>query len=442
MEIVFTEIKTQSLKLIETVQKQSPLLARFFSGQVVIQFLNLLNGFLLLRWLSIENVAIFSMLFGIQTLMNSMSDLGFSGSIIALTGNRYSHKKILGGYISSAKQLRRIFFLIIILIMAGLAPFLLKNNFENNTFAWLGFIPVVASVYWQADCSIYASPLIIHKQLKAYYKPQILTSVLRILINYILYLTNVISALSVLIINALVILYMGKQNKKNASNYFEENIKTKETKREMLRYLAPIMPSNIFNSFFGQIQIFIIAYFGSITNIAEVGALGRLSQLFLLLSAFNMMIVEPAIAKTDHNSLFKKYIFIAIAALFISFFITWSAYSFPDIYLWVLGNKYSHLDKQLVWLIAAAGVNFLSTTIWTMSSARKWVFWWGTAFYITTVILCQLCGILTFNLATTTGVLQLSLLTAIGILIVQLSITIVGFQKEKRLHQNLSFQKI
>jgi len=56
--------------------------------------------------------------------------------------------------------------------------------------------------------------------------------------------------------------------------------------------------------------------------------------------------------------------------------------------------------------------------------------------------LCQLCGILTFNLATTTGVLQLSLLTAIGILIVQLSITIVGFQKEKRLHQNLSFQKI
>jgi len=130
MEIVFTEIKTQSLKLIETVQKQSPLLARFFSGQVVIQFLNLLNGFLLLRWLSIENVAIFSMLFGIQTLMNSMSDLGFSGSIIALTGNRYSHKKILGGYISSAKQLRRIFFLIIILIMAGLAPFLLKNNFE------------------------------------------------------------------------------------------------------------------------------------------------------------------------------------------------------------------------------------------------------------------------------------------------------------------------
>jgi len=235
---------------------------------------------------------------------------------------------------------------------------------------------------------------------------------------------------------------MGKQNKKNASNYFEENIKAKETKREMLRYLAPIMPSNIFNSFFGQIQIFIIAYFGSVNNIAEVGALGRLSQLFLLLSAFNMMIVEPAIAKTDHNSLFKKYIFIAIAALFISFFITWSAYSFPDIYLWVLGNKYSHLDKQLIWLIAAAGVNFLSTTIWTMSSARKWVFWWGTAFYITTVILCQLCGILTFNLATTTGVLQLSLLTAIGILIVQLSITIVGFQKEKRLHQNLSFQKI
>ena len=105
-------------------------------------------------------------------------------------------------------------------------------------------------------------------------------------------------------------------------------------------------------------------------------------------------------------------------------------------------ESYSHLDQQLVWLVATSGINFLSTTIWTMSSARKWVFWWGTISYITIIILCQVYGIFTFNLSTTTGVLQLSLLTAVGILIVQLSITLVGFHKEKLAYQNFSLQKI
>ncbi|MEX6689938.1 hypothetical protein QTN47_20690 [Danxiaibacter flavus] len=424
----------------EKLKRHAPLFAKFFSGHIAVQVLNMLNGFLLLRWLNIEDIAIFSMLFSIQTVMNSISDLGFSGSIVALTGEKYRDKKVLGAYMAAARHLRMLFFAVIAAITLLIAPFYLNNQAVNSYQMWGGFFAIIATVYWQADCSIYTAPLLIHKKLTAYYRPQIISSALRIAVNYALFSFNVINALSVLLINGLIILYIGRRNKKNAAGYYEKNVSNEAARKEILRYLYPIMPSNIFNAFFGQIQILIITYFGNLRNIAEVAALGRISQLFLFLSAINLTIIEPAIAKSTNEALPRKYMFVVFVALIIATGITWTSYAFPSVYLAVLGRKYAHLQQQLVWLIAGASVNFVSTTMWTMSSARKWVFWWGTIAYITAVVACQLAGVYKLDLSATTGVLQLSLITAIAVLLVQLSITIVGFTKDNRYYRTLYFQ--
>ena len=269
--------------VISLLKHHSPLLSRFISGQVILQFFNMLNGFLLLRWLNIEEQAIFSIAFSLQTLINCLSDLGFSGSIIALSSDRYLDKRVLGGYISSAKHLRSIFFIISLFITIFLVPLYVNNNFSNGYILWINLLPVILAVYWQADSGIYASALIIHKDLKAYYKPQLITAALRLVINYLLFVSNYISSLTILIVNALITLYIGRQYKKLATNFYEKNIDDKGPRKQMFRYLLPLMPSYIFNSFFGQFQIFIIAYFGKVQNIAEIAALGRLSQIFLLL---------------------------------------------------------------------------------------------------------------------------------------------------------------
>jgi O-antigen/teichoic acid export membrane protein len=414
------------------IVQHRPLLARFFRGQLIVQFFNLLNGFLLLRWLSIEDQAIFSVSFGMQTLINQLSDLGFSGSIIALTGERFNDKAILGGFIRSAKHYRRILFLVSVVMGVLLVPLFSKTNFSNSYVLWINLIPVLAGVYWQANSGIYASPLIIHKKMKDYYRPQLITSAIRLSLNYALFLTHHISSLSILILNALIILYIGNRYKKYASEFFDSDAPVKESRQKMFKYILPLIPSLIFNAFFGQIQIFIISFFGKVRNIAEVAALGKLSQIFLLLAAFNMMIVEPMIAKSKGNDLLKKYLVFFIFSGTLATLLTMGSYFFPKLFLLALGSKYANLSQQLIWVIGASAISFVSSTLWTMNSARKWLFWWGTIFYIAMIVATQILGIISFDISTTMGVLQLSFLTAVGILIVQCSIGVFGLIKNMR----------
>ncbi len=419
--------------MIKKIFGYKELLRRFLSGQIAIQFFNLINGFLLLRWLTIEQQAIFGISFSIQTLLNSLSDLGFTGSIVALTGSSFNDKKTLGNFMASAKYFRKRFFYISLIISVCLVPFFARNISYNKSVVWINLVPIIALVYFQASNSIYESPLLIHKNLKIFYRPQIMGAVLRLLINYMLFVTNILSPFTILSLNAVIILLTGLYYKKQSSVYFDWQAPQKETNKKMFRYISPLLPSVIFNSLFGQIQLFLIAYFGKIINIAQVAALGKLAQIFIFLNAFNLMLLEPLIARSNFIDLPKKMLFFFFVSCGIGCLMILSSYVFPQMYLFILGNKYKNLADQLIWVLAAAAINFISGTLWTMSAARKWVFWWATLSYVVLIMLCQAYGILFFNLSTTQGVLQLSVFTAIVVLVLQSCISIIGFLKEKKL---------
>lgn len=413
------------------VRRHGRYLSRFFKGQLLIQLLGVINGFLLLRWLSMEELAIFSIWFSLLTLMNGLSDFGFSGSIIALVGERYKDTQVFGAYMAAAQSLRRKFFFIAVPAVLCLAPIFYSSKWTGSTWVLLSVLPIIATVYWQANCSIYSAPLLVHKKLKAYYLPQGISGLARLLINYLLLKCNLLNAFSLLVVNACAVWMIGNQYKTNAGSVYHVDGGCKAEQKAIFRYLLPIMPSSLFNCFFGQIQIFIISYFGRLSNVAEVAALGRIGQIFLLLSAFNLVVVEPAIARAAAQDLARKFLLVMGGAFLLALLLTYSAYLFPRFYLFVLGPKYNHLDQQLIWLIATGGIGFVSTSVWTMNSARKWLFWWGSAAYITLMVLCQLLGLFLLDLSTSLGVMKLSFFSALCVLVLQMLIAVVGLRKER-----------
>jgi hypothetical protein len=292
---------------------------------------------------------------------------------------------------------------------------------------------VLLAVYSQANAAIYAVPLILEKKMSQLFVPQVCNSAARLLANYALYLSALISAGSTLLVNALLLMFNARAIKRVSCRYFEHDIPaTQESKKEMFSYLKPLIPSLLFNSIYGQVQIFLITYFGKSANIAEVAALGRLSQVFVLLAAFNEMIVAPFIAKSSFAHLWKNYLSMVCAAMAIAVSLLFSALLWPHLYMLLLGAKFFHLEDQLIYLLMNASLAYVGGVLWTMHSARKWIFWWVTWTYIVGITLCQVVGIIMLDLSTTHGVLILGLITNLFVILVHLMNGGFGFSAERR----------
>ena len=406
----------------------------FVKGQLPLQIINLFTGFFLLRWLTLREQAIFAVAFSFQSLILSISDLGFTGSIIAMVGNKWNDKIIVGSYVAAAKKLRTYFFLVSLALSSILIPFIAKKQTWTLFQVLEIFTPVLLGVFWQANCSLYDSVLVMHKKLSELFRPQLIMSSLKLGVIYILYKTGYISALYVIILNALVYLSNGKTYKRNAQQFVFFDTSSNNNKQiiEIFNYIKPLLPSIIFNALNGQIQIFLISLFGKSINIAEVSALGKLSQLFLFLNSFNSLVIAPYIAKTEREELFKKYLIVFLSALITGGAILLFTYCFPFFLKSFLGKKFSYLSNDYIFLLVfSSTVGYWSVTLWTMSSVLKWVYWWASIANILIIISIEVLSIIFLNISTTIGVLEMGLFVNVAVFLLQISISIVGFYKIK-----------
>lgn len=389
------------------------LIANFIAGQGSVQILNLATGFLLLRWLSIEAYAQYSVAFGFQCTLGILIDLGFSSSIIALVGDRGSDKAIVGAYIRAGKYFRYRLFIILIPLAAIAFPLItFKQHWDWRTQILL-FISIISSLFFQGWVSYYSAPLLINQRLKEFYQPQIVGASSRILLNFTLYSILGLSAWIAAWLNSAAIAINSLLCRIASTSFIiEPKHSDSIIQREMLKYLSPFIPSIIFTALQGQISLLLITLFGETKTIAEVAALGRLGQLFLVLTAFNSVVIEPYIAKVARQYLVKRYFQVLGTAILISLTLCILAFLFPQPLLWLLGSKYQDLQLEASWIVVVSCINYISGVMWTMHSARKWVYWWHSTLYIMLILLTQVVYVVLFKLDTTLNVIYFSLATS------------------------------
>jgi O-antigen/teichoic acid export membrane protein len=103
-------------------------LAEFFLGQASVQALNLLTGFMLLRWFDVEQYAIYTLMAGFQGTVGILAEMGLGGSLTGLIAGR-TDKAMVGGYIQSAKCYRNlIFFFAVPFIAFAFAALFLRHS--------------------------------------------------------------------------------------------------------------------------------------------------------------------------------------------------------------------------------------------------------------------------------------------------------------------------
>ncbi len=405
----------------------------FAVGQPAVQLLNVLTGFFLLRWLSREEFAMFGVAFAFQSTVNQLTDLGFTGSIVALAGERGTDPAWLGRYLRSARHFRGRLMVVTLGVAAVAFPLLAWRQEWGAGVKLLLFGAVAAAVVFQGGI-MYGSPLLANRRLRDYYSPQIIGAAVRLFLCAALHFMGLLSAWGVAWLGALVVGWTGWSYRRAAQDCAQEPAKPDpEANHEMRRYLAPLMPAVVFNAVQGQLAVLIIAWLGSTEKIAEVSALGRIGQLFLLVHAFNGIMIGPYVARLPMQLLSRRYTQILFGAVLLAVLIGASGFLFSRQLLWLLGSKYSGLEREAGWVVLSACVNYVAGVMWTMNSARRWVFWWGTAAEIIALVLVQAGCALTMDLSQTMPVIWFGLFTVLTCFGIHAATAIYGFKYGGRL---------
>jgi len=148
---------------------------------------------------------------------------------------------------------------------------------------------------------------------------------------------------------------------------------------ELRRIATPLVPSALFFHVQGVVTVFIVSWFGTTAMMAEVGALGRLAMILVVLDRVTSMLLFPALARAETGPRFLRLVLRVHAAyLVLMLLIFCSAVFMPGAWMLLLGQQYAEQTPYL-WMAVGSAIlmNAAAFAFRTLAgrgaTARQWI---------------------------------------------------------------------
>jgi O-antigen/teichoic acid export membrane protein len=415
------------------IRRVTNLVFGFFVGQGALQGITVIIGLFLIRALSVSDYARFGLASGFQATTSLLMDLGCASTIIPLVGERVLDPDVVGRYVRGARTLRNHMFW----ILSPVASVIFLIVTHRQKWPWPIQIALLLSVlialYSSGPLSYYAAPLFLHRRLRDFYMPQSIAGACRLLLYVVMNAAGALNAWTAAGLSALNITVSAQLLGMKAHRLLHwPKTDDPAIQKEIRRYVLPASPAIILGAFHGQVALFLIGIFGNTVSIAEVAALGRLGLLFNVLMTFNVVIVEPHIARLHRGKLLPTYLRFVGLALGGCIALVLLSFAAPSIFLWLLGPKYSELKGLIGWVVLTACINYIAGLLWIMNRSRKWVFWRGTIAEIVLLLVVQVGFVVVFGVRNARSAVMFNFASSFCYVIAHLYVAIYGFFKGER----------
>jgi hypothetical protein len=332
-------------------------LGLFLAGNVFVQGINLVAGLAILWILPIEEYSLYIVCSALAAIANLGSDPGFSQALVTLgskaQGNNLRIERIFQACLTLRRSTMRA-----MAAMVALAGLLVGFRQHYPPASWgLAVFLAMAGSWAQSRLGPYNGLFNIYQDTAGIIRTSYLSGLMRLALTLTVCHAYP-SALTALAINLVAYTLQDRLCRRQATRYLEEKLSTtnKTIEREVIAFVRPLIPGVVYYLIQGQIVILILTWLGKVETIAEVGALSRLGQLFVVLSSLNGFFIQPHFSRIADAELFRRRLalLIAVFAIFAAF-VMWTTYQFDYLWVMLLGSKYVHL-KTLVSLAVGSSL--------------------------------------------------------------------------------------
>jgi O-antigen/teichoic acid export membrane protein len=417
-----------SAPIIRRALHRARVVGNFALVQAAVQLIGFLSGILLIRYLDQREYAYFTIANTMQGTLNVLADIGISIGLVSIGGRVWQDRYRFGQLVNTALGLRRKLGGVAIVIVTPILYFMLVRNGASVSYSAILIVAVLAGLAVQLSIGVLSVVPRLRSDVGQIQKIDMTGAVARLL---------ALAALMYLFLNGAVALAVGSATlllqywmlRKYVARVIDlkapENVEDRAAMRGFIRSQAA---NAIFFCLQGQITVFLISIFGrQVSSIAEVGALGRLAMIFAVLSNLLANVFAPAFARCQSLSKLRwQYAAIVGGVVCFSLVIIAAAAFFPREFLFVLGSKYAHLERELLFMVTGAVVTVVAGTLWSLNAAKAWIA--GSWLYIPLTLATQLALIPYTDFSSVTGVLIFNLISAIPSLVLNLILSYRGFR--------------
>jgi O-antigen/teichoic acid export membrane protein len=402
-------------------------------AQSVTQILGLVTGFFLLRWLPITQYAQYTLAFTFGTMVCLLVDLGFGDSMIGVIGEQADDPEIVGSIMKAALSLRwRV--CLLVLPLCGVPFFVLASNhgWALGTQVAL-FASVTVTLLTRSMADYFALPLILRRRYTALYGAQVSASMARLAVTGLLKLARALNGWSSSAVSAASIAATGLSMRRQARGSFAMPAHVNRGHRNaILRVSLPLLPGQVFFAFQGQITTFIAATIGGTASLAQMGALGRLAQIFAVVNALNLYVVVPRIARCSEADLTRKALEALAGMGAVVAPITICVFLYPQPVLLFLGRHYQGLGSPAGWYVLAGSLGVLAGTLYSINVARRFVWWLASVGQVLAIVVAEIFAAFVFNLHSILQLQYFGVLAAVGSLVSQVATFAYGLWRSSQ----------
>jgi hypothetical protein len=341
---------------------------------MLIQILNLVTGLAMIRLMSLQEYAWYTIANTALGTLTILSDGGISTGVVAEGGKVWNSKALLGGVVQTGLDLRRKFGIISLAISLPILIFLLYRQNASIFIAVIISLSLIPSFFSSLSDNILEIPLKLNQSISKIQKNQLIVAIFRLGLSSISLFIFPFTFIA-LLCNGIPRFIANIKLKKLSENFADKNAVVNEDVRKNISNLVKrILPGSVYFCVSSQLTLWLISIFGTSDAIAQIGGLSRLSMMLSILTVVFNTLALPYFAKLKPLKLDLIKSFFAIQGILFGLFsvLILIIYLFSKEILWLLGGNYSNLGKELVCTIIANVIGVLSGFVFGLYTSRGW----------------------------------------------------------------------
>jgi len=414
--------------IVRRALQRAKIVGNFAFVQAVVQLVGFASGILLVRWLDQNEYAYFTIANTMQGTINVLADMGISIGLVSIGGRVWQDRHRFGQLITTAQHFRRRLGILAILIVTPVLYWLLTRNGASPLYAAILVGAILLGLMVQFSLGVLAVVPRLRSDVSRIQTIDLTGAIARLIVLVGCAFLFLDAGVAVLV-SSMAFLLQYWMLRKYAAGVIDLNApENAEDRVAMIGFIKNQAANAVFFCLQGQITIFLISFFGSrATSVAEVGALGRLAMIFAVMGQVLTNIFVPAFARCqDAARLRLQYFAIVAGVAGCCLAVIAVAAFFPDQFLFVLGSKYAHLQRELLLIVASTVLNVLTGALWFLNASKAWVA--GAWLYIPLTLATQVALIPYTDFSNVRQVLIFGVISAVPNLLLNMVLSYRGFR--------------